>query len=238
MAIHISSNDVSTGTSYNGTFDIADTLIGTYGVDLQSVDTGNIPWMWNACKSLRIRSYDGLDTMEVTINFDYASIGTSTNTTTIANSLEASINDVMSILPGAYARTVSVVYTAAASGNYYTLTFDGQVTLVYSWSGSTAKYVFDKTNDETDTEFSFFSTFMTTSPKFIECYIDESQTEYNTSRGTYPTLLWATSDVEVTGQEIEFLTRTDILTISLYRTNVQIDPVPLSNSWDLIFSLI
>lgn len=240
MSIHISSDDVSTGTLYNGSINLDKTLFGNFSIDLQTVDTGSIPWMWNGCKALRIISYDGLDTENVTVNFDYATIGSSENTTAIADSFETTINTAMNGLLAGFARTVSVTYTSDAitGNNYYTFTFDQEVTMEYSYSGSTVKYVFGKSEDEKDTEFIVYSKYMTIDPKFIECYIDESPSEYNTSRGTFPTLLWSTKDSSLLGQEIEFVDETNTLTISLYRTNVPISPCPLPNKWDLIFSLI
>jgi hypothetical protein len=236
MSIHVSSEDVASGTRYNGTWNLPTSLFENYTLDSQYMDTSAIPWMWNGCKALRITSYDVLDTQETTVNFDYASIGLSNNTTTISSSFETTINNALNGLPGAFARSVTVTYTSDVTGKYYTFTFNGQVSLNYAYGGSTAKYVFGKRSDETDTVFYVNANFITTTPKFLEIYITQSNTKYNTSRSTYPTMLWSTGDFELTGQNFYFKTAVRTLTIAIFRTNIPIDPVPITNKWDIVFS--
>lgn len=236
MAIHVSGEDVATGSRYNGTWNLSSSIIDNYSINSQYMDTTAIPWMWSGCHTLRVISYDVLDTQEVTINFDYASIGSSTNTTTIAGSFQTTFNNALNGLPGAFARTCTVTYTSDTTGNYYTFTFNGQVTLNYAYGGSTVKYVFGKTADETNSIFTVYTNYMTITPKFLEVYIAESNTQYNTSRGTHPTLLFSTGNFELTGQALFFKNSVDILTITIYRTNVPISQVPITNQWDIVFS--
>lgn len=235
MSVHISSDDVSSGSSYNGTFSFTETLLGLYKLETQYIDSTAIPWMWADCNGLLISATTGMDSDSGTVSFNYASIGSSSDTTAIAASFQSSVNAVTNAFVGAAARTCTVTYNSSL--NVFSFAFNGTVTMLFPSPESTSRYVFNKFSDTTGNTINLSATFIDVSPKFLEMYIDESITEYNTSRNSYPTILLSTFDSEFVNQEIEFINKTNTLTISIYRLNVPLAPVPITNKWDLIFSL-
>lgn len=117
------------------------------------------------------------------------------------------------------------------------------------WSQSSCRDIFGKTTDE-DTgdlklvapivyNFNLLSTnVVTTPPKFLQCFIDQS-IEYivRSKDGTYPNLIIPTEDIPLNGQEIHLLTPTNILNISFFSPLTTIAPIPFTGSFIMYFQL-
>jgi hypothetical protein len=234
MSIHLFSNDYSSGSIYNGVWQVPTTLNKNYKVTYQYITVDSIPWIWNGIHQLVITAGSSTGT----VSFDYSTLAYETDTTIIANTLESNINTIVNAFPLTDARNCIVNYNAATltDNAFYELTFDDNVVLKFSSTLSTSKYIFNIFTDQTISSINLYDTFIYTNPHFLDVYIDESSTQYITSRNTFPTLLWATNDVQFTGQEINFRGSTQSLTIKIYRQNIPISPVPIQGRWNLVFS--
>lgn len=235
MSIHLSSDDVSTGSIYDGSINYQETLTGSFKVNYQYISSTAIPWIWYECRMLRVTVNYGEGENFTNIPLDYESLQFEDDTSIIAASIQTSINAELNLFSEGYYRDCTVVYVPVTNGSsYYTITFDDEVTINFDHDDCTARYVFNKFESWTGTEINIYDTFFTTSPKFLEMYIEESITEYTTSRNTYPTLLLSTGDAPTINQSVEFFNNTNTITFQIYRTNIPLSPCPIKNSWHLV----
>ena len=241
MTIYINSNDYTSGTSSNGVWDINKTLLGSYTLLSQNVESQDIPWFWTGLDSLVIKTWDPdipatTNTFTVVFSSSTGLLDTvSTISTQLNTSLQDKFDDIALINPK-FQRSVS--HSINTSNQTVTFTFDQPVDILWSNVSSTIREAFGKsaTNQINTSSMVISSKYMTIDPKYLEVYITESETQYNTSHSTSPTILFSTKDSEFTGQLFEIRKSQQQLTIKIYRENVESQVVPLSDEWTLVFS--
>lgn len=229
--IHISSEDVDSGNSYAGTWYINTTLQGLYNLKSQYMDTSIVPWIYSGCNNWRFtwQTITSTDSFSVSDQAIY-----SDDPTIQLNYISTQLNTILAqvVIDDIYV-TANVVYNSVT--DEFDVTFSESITVGWENDQCTTKYVFNKTGNETGFSISLSRKYLTTNPKWIECYITESSSQYITSRSNSPALLLSTKDNEFTDQEITIRNPTTSLNIQLHRTNIPNIPVPITSSWNLIF---
>lgn len=241
MAIFIHSYDFSSGNSSNGTWEFGRTLRGNYRVDAQSMDTQTYPWMWTGQDTIVLRIHDPgnvIDSVEFPVTFPSA-IGLMSDKTEILNAMIAVIQveiDTQALTEPYVARTVS----GSVDPDNQSLVFvfdDDPVDVMWAseefdstLNASVGKVGASNELDVSNWTLSYVD--MVTDPRYLEVYIAESVTEYITTHGTYPTLLFSTRDSEFTGQTFEIRNDTTELTINVRKMGSLTD-IPLSGQWYL-----
>lgn len=230
-------------SSTNGVWTFPRNVRGNWGVIGQHVESQTIPWMWDGTNKLLLTIHDPLD-VEISVTYTVTfnpSTGTQNDPDTIANLLISDLqasNDAIALTSPFAARLFS--FSLNTEAKTITLLIDDDPIDVL-WEGlgnfhSTCREAFDKasTSNELNTQnVDINYSQMTTDPKYLECYITESNSEYNTSHGTSPTLLFSTRDGEFTSQSFSVPTSGNSLTIQIKRMK-QTNNVPLSSEWYLI----
>jgi len=249
MSFFVHSDDFkSGGSSSDGTWNFGRNVRGNWDVIGQHMDNQNIPWLWDGTNFMVMRIHDPADetgltytTFEITFN---PSIGFLSNVDDIAAAMITEIQDTTAAIaiddPYA-ARTLTYIYDSATE----TLTFhfvEGPVDIM--WQGapvdlaSTINVPLGKdsttANELNVSDLAVSTHNMVTDPKYVECYIAESNTQFATSHGTTPTLMFSTRDGEFTGQTFAIPKDTHNLSIQIKRMSDS-SIVPLSGTWYLIF---
>lgn len=233
----LKSEDVDSGTIYNGTWNMTTTVQGTNILIAQNFNAQDFYWMWSACNTMKIQcppNAGGVVIEEAVVNFD-VNLGKTDNIADIIAGMVDDIQDALDNLPVGYERNVSATYDSY--NKIITFQFDQPMWVLWgSDDTNTFKYIVNRTIDEVEaTVLHFSSVRMTLSPTHICAVINESNTEIAVSNTSRPTLLLATSGEQLTGQQFNIKDSTLSLNISFYLINVPISPVPLTDNWVLAF---
>jgi hypothetical protein len=239
MSIYISSSDLESGTTSNGVWNVNRTLNGQYNILSQHFSVQNIPWMWNGTNNLKINFPDDELNHTKIVSLDYSLCDT-INYSSIAALWDTNIQDKLDEIKTETTGAVDVTVNVTYSNGNFSFVFTGVPEIVQFLFGDptcTCSQVFNKTTTIGHVNtITIANTFMTIDPKYLEVYITESVTQYATSHSTSPTILFSTQDSEFTGQSFTIRRNATQLTIKIYRENVTISTVPLSNDWSLILT--
>jgi hypothetical protein len=222
--ILIRSNDVNSGYSYNGNFDLNSSLLGTYYLKYHWVEDGDVPWIYSGYNVLSVkRNSTGSSSM---IYFEKNS---SDDTESIREFLQTTFSQL------SYGN-VSVTYSDTTG--LHTMTFSEAVTLQWSSDYSSAKEIFGVYSDISGTGFNLDMSFINLRPKFLQVHIDQTTSSSATSSIDRPTLLLPLYDDLCLGQQITYDSdnTTDSLNITFYRLGLTDGPVPIDLEWVLCFS--
>lgn len=244
MSIFVHSYDFTTGNSSDGTWEFGRTLRGNYRVDAQSMDTQTFPWMWTGQDTIVLRIPNPADInqkVEFPVTFP-PDIGFMTNQTEILNAMIAVIQaeiDVQTVIEPYVARTVSGSVDEGNKNLVFVFDVD-PVDIMWASTNydSTLNPSVDKVGAENElniTNWNLSYAEMVTDPRYLEVYIAESVTEYMTTHGTYPTLLFSTRDNEFTGQTFEIRNDTTELNISVHKMGGS-NSIPLTGQWYLVLT--
>lgn len=256
MSFFLDSDDFKTGpgaSSSNGTWTFNRSCKGNWNVIAQQMETQNYPWM-NANNNVMVmRIHNPMDLLEVVV-FEITfptSIGLLSDITQIAIQMAAAIQsaiDAIAVPPHEYA--ARLVDQTSDNEEIVFIFSDDPVDVL--WQGfelfegganfeSTCNVPLGRTAasaDENTIDTLTMSTATTATmiidPKYLEVYIEESNTQFATSHGTKPNLFFSTRDGEFTGQNITIPKDTNTLTIEIRRAGDSL-PLPLSGKWYLAF---
>lgn len=253
MSLLIQSEDVDTGTIYDGTWEMSASFSGLYEVSYMYWETITVPWIWTGVDQIQlgysnVTNGSPVNYTYVLVDLNAASLSTLTTTGEVATAIKNAFATAIS--PDSNFSIVCVFHVDSLS---YDVTFNfdnngdpgyGKILLEWSNSLSTASGVFDKAVDEVSEDlangdavtFNLSSQHvLETDPKFLLLTIDESNSQIVSScTNTKGTIIVATSDLPVTGQIVRFNTRQNQLNIGVYRTNISNSTVPVGTIWNLI----
>lgn len=222
--IHISSEDVSSGSSFNGVFTLSNTLSGNLTLKDSFVEAGEIPWLYTGCDVLRFtRVSDG---MFFQINLPQTSDDA---TASVELLIETQFDGT-----GAFAG--ATVCTFVAATKTYDVVVTDAITLI--WPDSSARFVFKKeksANESNVTAFSLGANFVDNRPKYIEYHISETSSIGTSTHGSSADLFVSTFDDPVRNVTITLSSSHVTLDIEVRRVNVQQIPCPMTLKWDLMF---
>jgi len=248
MSLFIHSDDFkSGGNSSDGTWEFTNNLKGNWHVIGQHMDSQTIPWMMNGQNTLVFRIHDDRNNsgvyVDFEVNFDYATIGISDTpviiVTSMVQSMQTAIDTVA--IDDPYAAT-NVTSSTDTVNKTITFMFDAAVDVL--WQNNfifvtTILPAFDLPSDYPNqlhvTSFTISYANAVIDPKYLEVYIAESTTQYDTAFGSRPNLYFSTRDGEFTGQSFTIPDDTSNLTIQIRRLHGTI-PVTLSANWYLVCS--
>lgn len=246
MSLFIHSADFNTGgNSSDGVWEFNSNLKGNWTVIGQHMDTQDFPWMLNGQNTLIFIVHDDRASsgqyVLFAVDFDYATVGNSSDLTAIATSLTATMQarfDAVAINDPYCATTVG--YTIDTDANTMTFTFDAAVDIMWQEIvplQTTVLPSFDLPSTYPNaliaTSFTIPTNHMIVDPKYLEVYIAESNTQYSTASGSRPNLYFSTRDGDFTGQTFSIPDDTNTLTIEIRRLHSSI-PQPLTNTWFLV----
>lgn len=253
MSFYLKSTDVSSGNSYNGTFELPTSLLGYYKVTQQYYSaTGDFPWIWEGANTLRLISYDqevNGQIIKFDMNFNVGVLSLLTSVSDIAEQMRAEMQAryteiANQISTPAFARNVAVSVDNAAQ----TMTFEfsggnGEpVGVAWSWNTSTMNEILGEPhyNQASDLEHVYTWTVTTkylgenNTVDYAEFYLQESNTTIATSHNTFPTLIFTVGE-SLTGQTFYIPSQTRTLTFQMYAPHVTSSPVSNSKDWVLGF---
>ncbi len=249
MSILVHSDDFKSGNSSDGVWDLGRNLKGSWTVVGQSMDTQTYPWMFSGQNTLCFvvhadRSVSGVEVL-MRAEFDYATIGSTSDLTVIANSMTATMQNMFdtAAIDDPYAAT-TVSNTVNTGAHTMTFNFDAAVDVMWQQDfifETTVKPSFNLPSNYPNqlivTSFTISTTRMTVDPKYLFVYINESSSEYITTSASLPTLLFSTKDTEFIGQSVNIRNDTTSLTIKICRMH-ETAAVPINGEWYLILQRI
>lgn len=236
MGFIIISEDVTTGTIYDGTWTLSRPVVGHFKLISQYIYPQDIYWMWSANNVIKFRFTKGVDTFNCTVTLPT----TYTNTNQFQDISESWGTAIQTELD-ALAPDVNVEVHLLDQDTYYDLSFTGDMdftTILWEDPACTSAPVFDKQTNETDLNSEFainYTQAMQTVPEFLECKIEESTSETLTTHDSVTNLIFKTTGEFISGQTINFRVATQTLTIKFYRTGDNTNPVYLQHNWHLFF---
>lgn len=221
--IFINSVKNSSGNSYDGSWNLSKDVQGYYNVLYTHVDDTDVPICYEGVNSLVvIRTSNSVQTV---IHFDDLSSDT---TTDVETWLEAGLGDLLADI----GVTINSA-TANSGGLTYTLDFDLSVTLKFSATGSTAKYLFGAT-DLTGTSITISGANINNRPKYLGLCITEATQIFAQAGTNNVNCLISSVDDLVKGTIVYIPTETSSLTIKLVRLNAPDVAVPFSGVWSVV----
>lgn len=229
MAYYIDSNDLSSGTVSNGTWNFSESIPnGYYKVLYQSFTLQDFPWMWSDCNNLVITTDTEAGEVSITVTWPtyiglYSSmLDVRTAFSDIITPLFAAVNPIQTV---EYDSTTNVI----------TISWTNNVNVLWGSALSTFKYVANKFTTEFNiTQLQISCTNMTLLPDYLETYLNESTTIINTTHDTAPTFLWLTNG-QFLNQNFRIENNPSSLNVSIFRSNVPIAEIPLSGGWKFVF---
>lgn len=260
MSIVIQSEDLDSGSVYDGTWKMSDNFIGNYTLNYIYFDKGDqvIPWIWDGVDKIRYYSSDWVaDTLVYqprTCNLNGPSIGQLTTTSDIQNAIRVAFYDSMP-QPEQEDWTIDCVYQPDQLAYLLSFKFTpasldfpkwAAIKIVWDDVHSTASGIFDKTGTQEVTELrnqdtAYFylpaSHVGDNDPKYVLFKIDEAATRIiGSCANTNGTFIVSTAGIPFTGQSCSFIDYTNELNISIYRTNIPNNVLPLNAIWSMILT--
>ena len=223
--IHISSEDVASGNTYDGIWDLSSSITGTLAVKYHFIDADEIPWTYTGCKILEVRNVgSGLSEF---VNLGQISDTSGTLTTTLENAFNA-------------LTFLSSVTVSKVGDEYLATAFDVDVDILWTSTSTSADLVFaEKVVDETVVNtlgtLAMKDTFVDNRPNLMELHIAETSSSSTTSRsGGSADLFIPTNDFLIEGAEMSFSEAVNRISLSWRRVNIPSFPCPMPNRWDLV----
>lgn len=234
MAIHINSEQLSSGSRENGVWNLNGSIQGSYKILDQHMDTTAIPWINSNLNTLSFEVgaslilefhlfkdlLDGQDDLTI---YKYED-----DLETIRNYLEDRFNEFGATLGG---DSFSVVITLQDNNKTLKMLFDTSMSL--HWNSSNCAPLFDKTGTETGATFYLTTKNIDINPT-LYVYISESNSKYIEADDNRPTLLFRNEHDAILNQQVIFRNLVNQFTITIYRQNLPDVFIGLLNQWDLI----
>ncbi len=223
---HIWSDDVTTGTTANGTWTLDGLVSSTLKLAYHHIDDGSIPW-----------TYTGIDTMLIdaggvfrTVTF--GTIKTAKDDVATHTAMKTAID--LALVPDGV--TVGVSYLAAT--DELRMVFSGAVIIGWGEPASTANLAFNEvgtSNTANLVTHDLSARYVDERPATLELEIAESGSTGVTSRGTDAHHFIPTSDFQVGGIELPISGATNTLTMLWSRINAPGIACPFDLQWELQF---
>lgn len=236
MAIHIGSENVESGTRYNGVWSLSSPIKGTYKVVGQSVRDQTIPWSTLQNRNLNFDHTvdEDVHNHEVVLLSDAAiedGLLTAIDMEAIAEAFQYRFDE----LGDEVVDTWSVTVTLQNENTEMIWTWSEEVTI--HWDDSSIAKMFHKTGDETGTVFVVSTKYITPYPKLLYVTLEEADSLYVVTSqeplGLKPTLLFSTQDTELLNQNVVLNSVTSEITFKIYLINMTNEPVALTKGWEL-----
>jgi len=218
--LHISSEDVQTGETFNGAFALSNQVSGSFKLTDFYIEAGDIPWIYAGANLLNLLRTS--DSSPETVTFPETEDSTPAAVELV---LEAAF-DTVSFLAG-------TVVTFNSVTNAYDVVVSESVKLL--WANSNSRSVFQKTVDEEGAAFSLSASFIDSRPKYIEFHIVETSTIGISSHSSSADLFLPTFDPLPPQAILTFSASHTTLDIEVRRVNVIQVPCPMRLKWDLLF---
>jgi len=222
--VHISSNDIVSGFTYNGTVNMSPAVTGNITVQSHFIKPGNIPFLYPGANQLLITQIAS-PFLNATVFFAQTE-----------DDSPASVNaTIIAAFNATYLSGTTSVFNPLT--NAYDVVISESTTLRWSSGSSTAREVFRKKVDEVAvSSFSLPADNVDSRPKYLSVHISESAV-LNSSSGSDPgDFLISTFDEEVRGSIVALTATHSSLNIEFRRLNVRNVAVPFTLDWDLIFN--
>lgn len=245
MSFFVHSDDYkSGGSSSNGVWSFARSLRGNWSVIGQHMDTQTFPWLTSSTNVMIMRIHDPMDTNVYTtfeITFP-TSIGLQSDIATIANMMTAEMQDSIDTIAGGDPYAARLVSNSVDVNNQIIVFHFDDDPVDILWEG--VPDVFESTinaplgksgasNQLNVEDLTLTTHHMVTDPKYLEVYIEESNTQFATSHDTRPTLLFSTRDGDFTGQTFSIPKDGNTLTIQINKMGDS-TALPLTGAWFLV----
>jgi len=225
--IHISSEDVASGSTYDGIWDMSSSLTGTLSVKYHFIDADAIPWVYSGCNTLAVKNVSsGLTEFAIVSQTSDTAAGAGTALINALNALS-------------FLSTVAVV---ATTPSIQLNGFDVDVEITWTHSGTTLDLVFaEKVTDETVLAttgvLDMAKTFVDDRPNLMELHVAETSSSSTTSRsGGSADLFIPTSDFLIDGAQMSFSEAVNRVSLAWRRVNVPSFPCPMTNRWDIVMT--
>jgi hypothetical protein len=258
--LHVSSEDVTDGDSYNGKFTLSQNISGAYQLVHYYLENVDYPWIYNGNNCLTLHYYyeywDLSDHDNIPSEFDmfiYFSEQSSTDYSTIAAQMQTDIRN--ATITGYNGDPVSPFFNAVVrydeDESRFKVMFNHWLgtTIDFYFEGNftTVQNVFNKhTNEskgpstESGSEELYFyidlesSNVGKTSPEFVYVNIEEALSAGATTGTARPTLVLCTEDL-TTGLPMALRNNISELNVSFYRPYSPNVVCPFTGKWDFVF---
>jgi len=225
--IIISSDEVSSGFTYDGIFTFPKAVGGTLVVSSHFVGAGEIPWAYTGCNNILIQPTGDQVNAEI-VDLDLIS---SSDPAVVAPRIVSAFNNTF--------LTSGTTCVFDPLLNQYDCTVTAAIDLRWTNAQSNAKFSLGKRNaaDENNVQaFSFSGRDIDDRPKYLEVFFVESTTVNKAAKNDPGDLVISTFDEEVRGAALILPGLFTQLQISFRRTNVPKFSVPFLMKWDLLFT--
>jgi hypothetical protein len=239
--LHIISHDNSSGNSYDGTWDLSNSIRGSYKMAYSNVEDGSIPITWGGANLIEWQEDNVPGPSDINL-IDFSAIAGVTVTT-------LKYEDDISV----WALNLQAYFDSESGAAQVTVTeITGddpkiQIQLPISstlvdfqidWDTSDAAGVFDKVDAGTEVitkaggeKITLPVRHLNKRPDLLDMVIDESTTIGKTTKGSNTTLIIPTKDYQIGDQEVVMDNAIENLNISLYRYNIRTSAVPMVLEW-------
>lgn len=235
MMIHIASEELTSGTIYNGVWTLSRKISGNYKVLYQQMDISDVPWISSNTQNIHFKLEGGF----YHINFalfpgnDLATYSYSDDLNAIATYIRNRVNSEFT----AYSAPIQMTsITVDAVNERFVLQFDSNNVHIM-WNNSTSASIFKGSGETAASSTQYMSTKNITLSCHLFMKIEESVSTVVTSNGDIDcSLIFHTYDTPLTSQAVNFRVPTSTLTISFYRASFPTDPVPITGDWELVLA--
>ena len=224
--IHISSEDLVSGNTYEGEWEMNKPLLGSYKINYHFIDNQDVPWTYPGCNSLRVQEVSSG-------NVEFVNFGTIDVVGAPAAVLMQTAMRTVSFLPSVTVNTDPVGFIME--------NFDVDCNILWSNSSSNIKRVFsEKVIDEFVTaappgNILLQDTFVDLRPNLLEIHFDQTSSVTITSTlKNKGDLFIPMDDFIIKGSVVNFDKQTDKLSISWRRTNISTFSCPMPNRWEIV----
>lgn len=223
---HIWSDDVATGFTYDGTWNLQQTISGVLKLTYHHINDGNLPWIYPGVEVMIVQAAGGARTVTFpVIQTEKTDLGTATVIKTAID---------LAMVPDGI--TVAVLYVAAT--DTFDLTFTAAVVINWSDGPSTSNLVWNEVGSG-DTASSVNQQldcrYVDPRPPTLELEIGETIGGVQSSRVTDAILFIPTADFQLRDTSFQVNGNTTVLTIAWSRINAPGISVPMTNQWELQF---
>jgi hypothetical protein len=244
MSVYINSDDVYSGTSYNGRYNLSRQLFGQYTLQDYDFNSTISNWCNSTNNQLLVTDPNNIGLPAVNVIFGNISSGATGDIISWFETAFSQLND------NGYSITFNTTYNASL--DRYTTTFARELAVSYYGPGestgpdmeSTIAPLFDWTPNGDGVLFTQpFTEFVISGknfgiPHFLEVICPQMRSRLYTSTATNPSFIISTSDHKVTGQSISIPIPTNYLDLQITKAGYENTTYTLINNFSLIFKPI
>lgn len=235
--LHFWSGDLTSGTSFNGTFSFQNVLKQGQRLIYSFIDDQAIPWLYSGANSLVVALADDGAASQIgpfTINF--GQLATERDDAATLAALKLDINTALGLALSPV--TVDTLIHNDTTREFEMTLLPPASVMTWDWGdvGTTVKKMFGFPFATTNTLLNWASKHADPRPPVMEVDIDIASTIINATRTTAATLVVALSDLHDLDQNTWVPNSTHLSTnIAWCRCTAPGVPVPMNNDWHLKF---